>query len=139
LDYVIDSWDSTAVDASIEYRHPFLDVRLIELLCQLGEDVIGVDGLVRGLHRRTFGDLLPQPTLNRTDKAYFTQPWVSAAIPWAQLVCEADNERLDIHLNRHLLREHTDAFSENASANRNVFHWWTAVAIGLFLLGVESS
>ncbi len=137
LDYVVDLWDRTAVEGGIEYRFPFLDVRIIELLCQLGEDVIGVDGLERGLHRRAFGELLPPTTLDRTDKAYFDRPWVSAGIPWARLVCEADNERLDAQLNRHLLQENTDAFSQDPSANLNIWHWWTAVAIGLFVLGCE--
>jgi asparagine synthase (glutamine-hydrolysing) len=139
LDYVVDLWDRTAVAGRIEYRYPFLDVRLIELLCQLGEDVIGVDGSERGLHRRAFGELLPPTTLNRTDKAYFDRPWISAGIPWARLVCEADDERLDAHLNRRLLREHTDALSVDSSADVKIWHWWTAVAIGLFVLACDPS
>ena len=137
MSYFVELWDETATDGGIEFRHPFLDVRVIELVSRLGEDIIGWGGQARGLHRRAFGDLLPRRTLDRSDKALFNRPWIDAALKPAHLVCDAGNDSLSLLLDLPALREQTEALATEPMPSLNLWHWWGAVAIGLWALNCD--
>lgn len=132
--YFIELWDQTAIDGGVEYRHPFLDVRVIEFVSRLGENVIAAGGQRRGLHRRAFGDILPALTLDRNDAAIFDRPWIDAALAPAQLVCDADNELLRTLIDQSALRKHTATCATDPLASFNMWRWWGAVAVGLWAL-----
>ncbi|KAA1395194.1 asparagine synthetase B family protein [Aeromicrobium ginsengisoli] len=68
--------DRLAAERHVEVRYPFLDRRLVELVLRLPEDLIRLGGERRGLHRRAFGDRLPQSVATRTDKAELTRPFI---------------------------------------------------------------
>jgi asparagine synthase (glutamine-hydrolysing) len=139
MNYFIGSWDDSAIDGGIEYRHPFLDVRVIEFVVRLGEDVIAAGGRSRSLHRQAFGDVLPQPTLDRTDKAAFDIPWMNAALRPALFVGESENETLSAFIDQDALRASTAAYTTDASLEFDTWSWWGAVAVGLWSLNCPPS
>jgi asparagine synthase (glutamine-hydrolysing) len=74
LTWFAELWDNTAIDGPIEYRHPFLDSRLIEYVLSLPADFVVVGGHPRGLHRRALCTGMPPEVFHRTDKAEFSRP-----------------------------------------------------------------
>lgn len=80
MSWFIDLWDRLSTPSGVEARHPFLDVRLIEYVVALGEDVVTDGDQFRGLHRLALAGLLPETTLARRDKASFNVPWVASAL-----------------------------------------------------------
>lgn len=64
-----------AAEQHVETRHPFLDRRFVELALRLPEEHVRMNGEFRALHRRAFGERLPQAVRERTDKAEFSDAW----------------------------------------------------------------
>lgn len=55
--------------AGVELRHPFFDVRLVELCLSLPDDQKLRDGWTRSIQRRALAGIVPESILARTDKA----------------------------------------------------------------------
>ncbi len=83
LTFFTELWDSTAAEAGVEFRHPFLDVAVVELALTLGEDLLLAHGSVRGLHAYAFADRLPASIRLRRDKAFFDRPGAAAFLSLA--------------------------------------------------------
>lgn len=62
----------------IEYRYPFLDVKLIEYFYSLPSEYKYRDGMGRYLYREAMKEILPEKIRRRTDKSGNTIPYVFA-------------------------------------------------------------
>jgi asparagine synthase (glutamine-hydrolysing) len=60
--------DRIGAAAGVELRHPFFDVRLVELCLSLPEDQKLRDGWTRSIQRRALAGIVPEPILRRTGK-----------------------------------------------------------------------
>lgn len=59
---------------SVEARLPFLDYRLVELLCSIPSQHLIDRGQTKAVLRRALGDLLPPEVAARRDKVGFATP-----------------------------------------------------------------
>lgn len=59
--------------AGIEWRYPYLDIRLVEFLLQIPQHLRSWRGMDRVILRQSMQDVLPKPILGRQSKARFDQ------------------------------------------------------------------
>lgn len=73
MKYCLGQWDRVAASLGLEHRHPFLDVRLVELALSLPPEQRSVPGLdkAKPVLRRAMAQRLPQAILARRDSASF--------------------------------------------------------------------
>ena len=125
--WFVELWDRSATEAGVEGRHPFLDVRLIEYVLSLGEDIVAHGQTPRGLHRAAMAGRLPPALLNRIDKAEFSDPWHAAALLVAAQL-ESQPGRGTPWLDEHAVRSATARIAADRMLNENTWPWWGAVA-----------
>jgi hypothetical protein len=130
LTFFNDLWDRTAVDAGIEMRHPFLDVRLLETVLRVPDQWLTDGAFDRAFHVRVFGHRLPRTVMARQDKADFTVPWVLAALPFAEWACDRASAAGPTGLvDAGELRAATDALMEDPDASAPIWTWWGACCL----------
>jgi hypothetical protein len=76
-----------AAAAGIEYRHPLLDLRLVELALALPAHLEGTGGRARAVWRRSLRGLLPAEVLERETKG-------DGATPSSRARLERDRDRI---------------------------------------------
>lgn len=129
-------WDRSAAHVGIENRCPYVDVRLIEYVMSLGEDVVTYGANPRGLHRLAMLGELPPLLLARTDKAEFSTPWRDAGL---RAVARLETEHaftspmVDELLNVAALRERTEQLRSEEEVSGTLWPWWGAVSVVLWL------
>jgi asparagine synthase (glutamine-hydrolysing) len=77
--------------AGVELRHPFFDVRLVELCLALPEDQKLRNGWTRSIQRRALAGIVPEPILRRTDKGRINDVLLAGLLEAER----ADLDRLD--------------------------------------------
>jgi asparagine synthase (glutamine-hydrolysing) len=70
--------DRQAAGAGVEYRHPYFDRRLVELVARLPIDLVAGPGSFRWLQRAVVRDWLPESVVERRSKASFREVWWNA-------------------------------------------------------------
>jgi len=68
--------DRIAARAGVEYRHPYLDRRLVEFGCRVPVTVHAAPTLNRCLQRAGLRDVLPPGVAARRSKARFSEVWL---------------------------------------------------------------
>jgi asparagine synthase (glutamine-hydrolysing) len=63
----------SALEAGVEWRFPFLDVRFVELMLSLPGGALFRDGVMKLPLRQALGDLLPAEVRTRTTNAHFSE------------------------------------------------------------------
>ena len=129
MNYFVELWDHTATSGGVECRHPFFDVRLIEVVVGLREHVVADRYQSRGLHRRALDGLLPEKTLNRPDKAEFSGPWTQAALGPARAASSL--VELDGHgiVRRGKTASLTAKLGSSIRSNNAPWPWWGALGV----------
>lgn len=72
--------DRAAAAAGLDLRHPFFDLRLVELCLSLPSDQKLRDGWARSILRRSMAGLLPENVRSRTDKAGVSPVFVRSLV-----------------------------------------------------------
>jgi asparagine synthase (glutamine-hydrolysing) len=68
--------DRTAARAGVEFRHPYLDRRLVDFACRIPVSVHYTRTQTRRLQREGLREVLPPSIAERTSKASFGQIWL---------------------------------------------------------------
>jgi asparagine synthase (glutamine-hydrolysing) len=71
-------YERASVESGLEDRHPFFDVRLVELVAALPDDQRWKNGLTKHVLRQAMKGLLPESVRMRPDKAEFSGLFVDA-------------------------------------------------------------
>ena len=120
----------------IESRHPFTDIRLVEYVLSLSEQVVAHGMDHRGLHRKVMGHSLPTAVLRRTSKAEFSEPWHRAALVVAELLeTQGAFDRPDVCavIDVQAVRAATTRIEEDLNLRENTWPWWGAVSVAAWL------
>ncbi len=134
--WFVELWDRSAAKSGVENRCPYVDVRLIEYVMSLGQDVVTEGANPRGLHRRAMHGDLPTLLLERTDKAEFSIPWRDAAL---RAVARLETEdafsppTVDELLNVAAIREMTEEQRTEKFVSGNTWPWWGAISVVFWL------
>ncbi len=136
MSWFVDLWDRLSIPSGVEARHPFLDIRLIEYVLSLGEDMVTAGDLNRGLHRLALAHGLPSATLNRSDKASFNEPWVRAALSIARSLGRLralNDDRWNELLELDPLEASLAAIEHDPWPADGVWGWWNSLSLCLWL------
>ena len=136
ISWFVDLWDRLSAPSGVEARHPFLDVRLIEYVLSLGEDLVTAGDRNRGLHRLALAAVLPSATLTRTDKASFNEPWVRAALTIALAVRNlrvAPGSTWDQLVDFDGLEASQSAIEHDPWPADGIWGWWNSLSLCLWL------
>ena len=134
--WFVELWDRTTAAVPIESRHPFTDIRLVEYVLSLSEQVVAHGMDHRGLHRKVMGHSLPTAVLRRTSKAEFSEPWHRAALVVAELLeTQGAFDRPDVCavIDVQAVRAATTRIEEDLSLCENTWPWWGAVSVAAWL------
>ena len=119
--------DRNSMAFSIESRVPFLDPRLVDYVFSIADSVKFELGETKKILRQSLKGILPQETLNRSDKKGFVTPgeikWLRG--PLNYLVNEFKYDSLDF-LNISKTKKVVDEFIKGDDSNANLI-WRLAV------------
>lgn len=124
-----DLWDRLGPASGVEARHPYLDVRLVEYVLSLSEEILVADRRLRGLHRRVLGQSLPVATLNRTDKAVFNDSWVLAGLSLTRKLTGVPHSVHLPFIDVEALERAGVRAAEAPSSVGPIWEWWCAWSV----------
>ena len=133
--------DRVAATAGVEYRHPFLDRRLIEFACRIPTTMHSNARGSRMLQREALADRMPALVSSRTSKAAFSDVWwqeIERHLPRRRLASTALVQRqwLDLDLTMAALDRTEWALTRPRGAG-NLIPMWGVVQVESVLQALE--
>jgi asparagine synthase (glutamine-hydrolysing) len=124
--------DRVSMAWGLESRVPFIDHKLIEFMTTIPEDIKINSGNMKYLLKKSFGDILPDQIINRTDKMGFPVPlnnWLSNELNpyFINIIKSLINRKLEyLNVTEDFLSEFTKnpKFSRSAWVLLNIELWY---------------